>query len=138
MGDSETAVPEWVTYPGEEWETITPEEAGLDVEKWQRVLAETPVRPAAWQGERHGDGEFGFTLARAGYRLHTWGNGGYRFQTASLGKSFTIALVGLAVDEGLIRDDDLVRETWTGEGELSHPHKYLDRGKHRKLQKLCG
>ena len=27
-------VPDWVSFPGEEWEPITPEEAGLDVGKF--------------------------------------------------------------------------------------------------------
>lgn len=33
----------------------------------------------------------------------------------------------------MVSPDDLVSEAWTGEGELSHDHKYLDRGHHTTL-----
>ena len=50
-----------------------------------------------------------------------------------MGKAFSQALIGLAVDEGLIKADDLISKTWTDEGELSHPHKYLDQEYHKTL-----
>ena len=31
-------VPEWVNYPGQQWVEITPEEAGLNVDAWERLL----------------------------------------------------------------------------------------------------
>jgi hypothetical protein len=34
FGQEKKAVPGWVVFPGDDWETITPEEAGLDVQKW--------------------------------------------------------------------------------------------------------
>ena len=50
-----------------------------------------------------------------------------------MGKAFTWAILGLAVDEGLIKPNDSINKTWTGEGQLSHPHKYLNRGHHKAL-----
>lgn len=35
------------------------------------------------------------------------GNPAYKYQTASVGKAFSPALVGLAVEAGLIQPDDL-------------------------------
>ena len=129
----EDQLPEWVTFPGQDWTTITPSEAGLNLERWERFLAESYIRGAAWEGEVHEGDNWGTVFTRGGYLVHTWGNGDYKFQTASLGKAFTWAVLGLAVERGLVRPDDPVWKTWTGEEELSHPHKYLDRGHHRKL-----
>ena len=42
-------------------------------------------------------------------------------------------LLGLAVAEGLVDPDRPINERWTGEGQLSHPHKYLDRGHYKNL-----
>ncbi len=136
----DTGIPAWVTYPGERWEAISPTEAGLDPGKFQDWLDAHPIGPGTWEGESHGEGEWGCVLTRGGYLIHTWGNPDYRYQTASLGKAFTWALVGLSVDAGMIRPDEPIRLTWTGESELSHPHKYLDRGHHRTLtwQHLIG
>ncbi len=75
----------------------------------------------------------GAALTRGGYLVHTWGDPDFRWQTASVGKALTWAVFGLAVEDGLVRPDDLVRNTWTGEGQLSHPHKHLDQGFHRDL-----
>ena len=44
-------LPEWVTYPGRDWVEITPEEAGLDVDTWERLLAKLDVRGASSEGE---------------------------------------------------------------------------------------
>ena len=33
----------------------------------------------------------------------------------------------------MVEPDDLVKETWTGEGQLTHRHKYLNEGHHRSL-----
>ena len=131
--DRAAPLPDWITYPGDAWESITPEEAGLDETAWSRFLADSHVTGAQWEGERHGDGEWGAVLTRGGYIVHTWGNPDYAFQTASLGKAFTWAVFGLATDAGLVKPDDLIRDTWTGVGQLSHGHKHLDAGHHRTL-----
>ena len=128
-----TDIPDWVVYPKEQWQTATPEEAGLDVGRWADFLESCDVRGdarAAGVVERQ---EWGAALTRGGYRVHTWGDPEFRGQTASVGKALTWAAFGLAVEDGLVEPDDLVRNTWTGEGELSHPHKYLDQGFHREL-----
>lgn len=126
-------IPTWINYPEEDWLTITPAEAGLDVDKWTRFLAETEVKGAAWEGEVHEGNDWGTVFTRGGYLVHTWGNGDYKFQSASLAKAFNWAVLGLAADRGLVDPDDFIWKTWTGEGQLSHPHKYLDQGHHKKL-----
>ena len=128
-----TNIPDWLTFPEDEWTQITPEEAGLDPDKFQRFLAGMDVRGADFGGEDHTGDKFGTVITRGGYLVHTWGDGDYKFQTASTGKAFTYALLGLAVQEGMVQADDLIADTWTGEGQLSHPHKHLDRGHHRNL-----
>ena len=128
-----TEIPDWVTFPEDDWITITPEEAGLDREKFQRFLSNMDVRGAAFGGEDHTGGKFGTVITRGGYLVQTWGDGGYKYQTASTGKAFTYALLGLAVQEGMVQADDLIADTWTGEGQLSHPHKQLDQGHHTTL-----
>ena len=74
----------------------------------------------------HGEGQWGCVLTRGGYVLHTWGNRSYRFQTASVGKAFTRAALGLAVEAVMVDPDEPIRKTWTGAGQLSHPQKHLD------------
>jgi len=128
-------IPDWVIYPGESWESIAPDDAGIDADKWQKFLSDSDVRGANWEGERHsGTNDWGAVLAIGGRVLQAWGDPDYKFQTASVGKAFTWAIFGLAVDAGLVVADDLVNKTWTGEGLLSHPHKYLTRGHHRELK----
>ena len=130
---TEGRIPEWVTYPEDEWIKITPAEAGLDVKKWERYLEDADIKGSAFYGETHEGDNWGTVLARGGYIVHVWGNGDYRYQTSSLGKAFNWAVLGLAVERGLIDPDDYIWKSWTGEGQLSHPHKYLDRGHHKKL-----
>ncbi len=126
-------VPEWVVYPKESWQPIAPFDAGLDVCKWSRFLETCNVRGAAQPAEDAAGPQWGATLTKGGFLLHTWGDPEYRAQTASVGKALTWAVFGLAVEDGLVAPDDLVSHTWTGEGQLSHPHKYLDQGYHREL-----
>ena len=128
-----TEIPDWVTFPEDQWVEITPEEAGLDREKFQRFLSNMDVRGAAFGGEDHTGEKFGTVITRGGYLVHTWGDGGYKYQTASTGKAFTYALLGLAVQGGMVQADDLIADTWTGEGQLSHSHKHLDQGHHTTL-----
>ncbi len=56
--------------------------------------------------------------------MHVWGDRHYRFQTASMGKAFMWVLIGFAVEDGILDPDEPIHRTWTGEGELSHPHKH--------------
>ena len=130
----EQAIPDWGTYPEEAWEPVAGSDVGVDTAGLTSYLDSLDVRGASWEGEVHGDREWGVVLTRGGYLLRSWGNPDYKFQTASLGKAFTWTLFGLAVDDGLVSPEDLVLETWTGHGELSHPHKYLDQGHHRNLR----
>ena len=46
-----TEVPNWVTFPGSNWEAITPGDAGLDQEKFQRFLASLNARGASVGGD---------------------------------------------------------------------------------------
>ena len=126
-------VPDWVTYPGESWQTLTPSQAGLNLDRWSRFLASCHVRGAAPSAQADGSPRWGAALTRGGYVVHTWGDPEFRGQTASVGKALTWAVFGLAVEDGLVNPDDLVRNTWTGEEQLSHLHKYLDQGFHRDL-----
>ena len=128
-----TAVPDWVTFPQEDWATITPEEAGLDADGFSRWLASLDVKGAAFGGEDHKDQQFGTVITRGGYLVHTWGDRRYRFQTASTGKALSWVLLAFAIEDGLVDPDGLISATWTGEGQLSHPHKYLDQGHHETL-----
>lgn len=128
---AESSVPDWVIYPEEEWIEITPAQAGFDVAKFNEIASN--AKGASWEGETHEGNEWGAALARGGYLVKTWGDPNYKYQTASLGKAFTRAVLGFAVEEGLIDPDDPIHKNWNGEGQLSHPHKYLDQGHHKKL-----
>ncbi len=126
-------VPGWVTYPEEDWQTVTPEQAGLDPEGFGRWLAGLEVRGARFGGEDHGGDRYGAVLTRGGCLVHAWGDRHYRHQTASVGKALTWAVLGAAAADGLLDPDEPIHRTWTGEGELSHPHKYLTAGHHERL-----
>ena len=126
-------IPEWVAYPKESWQAVTPEEAGLDAGKWTKFLESRDVRGGSQPAVAAGSPQWGVALTRGGYLVHTWGDPEFRAQTASVGKALTWAAFGLAVEDGLVGPDDLVSDTWTGEGQLSHPHKYLNQGHHLEL-----
>jgi CubicO group peptidase (beta-lactamase class C family) len=124
---SAAETPEWVSLPGDQWESITPEEAGLDETKFNAwVASQKPKFGVAYGGQQPERG--GAVITRGGYILHTWGDPGFKFQSASLGKTFTRIALQLAIDEGLIENSaDLVRDYWTGERLLT-PHKVMTRG----------
>jgi CubicO group peptidase (beta-lactamase class C family) len=126
-------VPTWLTYPSSSWHQITPAEAGLDADAFAAAVAAVPVQAAGWGGTAPAAHEYGAALTRGGYLVHTWGDPTFKTPSASLGKCLTRALLGLTAEAGLVDPDAPIREVWTGEGELSHPHKYLDRGLHRDL-----
>ena len=125
-------IPDWVHFPGNEWETIPLEDSGLDVAAFREWTGrQKPRLGKATGGQEPETG--GVAIARAGYLLHSWGDPNFRYQSASLGKTFTRMALQLAVDEGLIGSaDDPVMDYWTGDG-LLEAHKVLDRGHHRQL-----
>lgn len=126
-------LPDWVTYPEDDWLQISPKEAGLDPEKFEVFLAGLTVQGTSFGGEDHTGNKYGAVLTRAGYLLHTWGDRHYRHHTASVGKAFIWAILGFAVADGLIDPDEPINSSWSGEGQLSHPHKYLSHGYHERL-----
>ena len=127
------SLPDWVTFPEDDWVRAPPGELGLDPERLRAFLAGLDPRGASFGGEDHSGTKWGAVVTRGGYLLHEWGDRSYRFQTASTGKAFMWVLLGLAEEEGLLDADRPINETWTGEGQLSHPHKYLDQGHHKTL-----
>ncbi len=128
-----TEVPDWVTFPEDDWEMITPDQAGLDPGKFSDFIASRDVKGASFGGEDHTDDKYGAVITRGGYLVHSWGDRSYRFQTASVGKALTWIVLGLAAEEGRIDPDKPINKTWTGEDELSHAHKHLDHGHHKSL-----
>ena len=91
------------------------------------------MRGARVGGEDHSGNQFGAVLTRGGYLVHSWGRRSYVHHTASVGKALTWAVLGFAVMDGLIDPDEPIHRYWTGHGELSHPHKYLNAGYHKTL-----
>jgi CubicO group peptidase (beta-lactamase class C family) len=104
-------IPDWVTYPKEQWRQISPAEAGLDPVRFEQLVSGTQVEGAAWEGETHEGNDWGAVVTRGGYLVQSWGDPDYVYQTASVAKSFTRALIGLAVWEGLIHEDDPICQT---------------------------
>ena len=130
----DSGIPDWVVYPGENWKTATPQEAGFDMGKWNEWLSKQNPRGAAVAGESHPGNQWGAVVMRGGYIIKTWGDPDYRYNSASVGKCFTRLCLQIAIDRELISSaDDLVKDYWTGEGQLNHPDKYLDRGHHNYL-----
>ena len=126
-------LPSGLVFPEAEWQRATPEEAGLDAEKLREVLARANVTGGSWGGVPIGEHDWGAVLTRGGRLVEHWGNPRYKQPSASLGKCLVRALFGITVEAGLIQPDEPIAKTWTGRGELSHPHKYLDAGEHRTL-----
>ena len=131
--NEKNGLPDWVIYPENEWQRIEPEAAGIDGPGFRHFLEGLDVRAAEFGGEDHSNGKWGAVLTRGGYMLHSWGDPDYRAQTASTGKAFAHALLGLAVADGLVDPDEPIHRSWTGAGELSHVHKHLDLGHHSAL-----
>lgn len=123
-----------VVFPGEHWLEATPEQVGIDGKKLEEVIAKANIHGGGFGGVKVGDGQWGAVLTRNGYVVRRWGNPSYRYQqSASLGKCIVRALFGLSVEAGVIKPDEPIGKTWTGRGQLSHPHKDLDEGLHRQL-----
>jgi CubicO group peptidase (beta-lactamase class C family) len=126
-------VPEWVVYPDKTWQTITPAEAGLDVEKWNAWVAkQRPSGNDCWgQNPKR---KFGVVITRGGHLLKTFGDPDFKINSASVGKAFTSFALQLAIDEGLIKDaNDPIQKYWAGEGQLDAERKQMDRGHHQSL-----
>ena len=125
-------IPDWVVFPSETWDRISPEGAGLDrmaFDAW--VNSQTPEFGHSFGGQKPTRG--GVVLTRGGYLLHTWGDPAFRYQSASLGKTFTRMALQLALDARLIGSlDDRVADYWTGAGLLD-AHKVLHQGYHQTL-----
>lgn len=76
-----------ITFPGEHWETVPPEEAGFDTDRLEDF--------SDWVGGA------GF-LARNGFQVYAWGRHTERADIASAFKPVLAHLVYAAVEEGLI------------------------------------
>ena len=126
-------LPDWVTFPEDDWGEITTEEAGLDPEKFEAFMAGLQIKGASFGGEDHSGNKYGAVITRGGYLVHAWGDRYYRHHTASVGKALMWAILGFAVTEGRIDPDEPINNYWTGEGQLSHSHKYLSQGYHKNL-----
>lgn len=142
VGEMAGDIPHWVRFPGQTWEQLTPEQAGLDAAKFDAwVRGQKPQFGKAYGGQKPQNG--GVVLARGGYLVRVWGDPDFRYQSASLGKTFTRMALQLAVDDGLIKSaNDPVGWYWTGEGLLA-PHKVLTQGHHatltfQHLQEMAG
>lgn len=128
------SVPDWVVYPEAEWPALLPAQAGFRQQELDAIIRQHQPRPTHFWGERHAPDEYAVVLTRGGYLVHTWGRTkDYKAQTASVGKAFTRAVLGLAVDKLRLNPDEPVWRTWTGSGELSHVHKHLDNELHRDI-----
>jgi len=126
-------LPAWVTFPEDDWVQITSEEAGLDPDKFEAFITSLKVKGASFGGEDHSGNKYGVVITRGGYLVHARGDRYYRHHTASVGKAFMWAVLGWSVKDGLINPDEPINKYWTGEGQLSHPHKYLNQGHHENL-----
>ena len=132
-----STIPDWTAFPDEEWQTLTPEEAGIrDVEAWNKWVDVTRklARGASFHGEDHSGSKWGVAITRGGYLIQTFGDPDYKYQTASVGKTFTVACLQLAIDHGLIKSgDDVIKSYWIGEDQLNAKHKYMSEGYHVAL-----
>ena len=126
-------IPDWVTFPEEDWETINIMEAGIEPDGFNDWINTLNVNGANFGGEDHSAKQFGTVLTRGGYIIHSWGDRNYNFHTASVGKTLCWVLLAFAIQDGMVDPDELVSKTWSGEGQLSHPHKYLNEGFHKSL-----
>lgn len=127
-------VPDWVVFPDKDWKTLSPEEAGIrDVAAWNKWVEETrnTAKGASFQGEDHRGNKWGAAITRGGYLIQTFGDPDYKYQTASGAKAFVQACLQLAIDKGVIKSgDELIKDYWTGEGELNSRHKFMTEGEH--------
>ena len=128
-------VPDWVAYPGKQWQTITPEAAGLDVSKWNDYLLKIRQNAKGFlAGGQNPTGKYGAVICRGGFLLAVIGDGDLKMNSASVGKAFNKIALQLAIDAGYINSaDDFIKDYWTGRGLMSHPFKEMDKGHHARL-----
>jgi CubicO group peptidase (beta-lactamase class C family) len=84
-------------WPGASWATAAPESVGMD-----------PARTAAalrFGRDRGGSG----ILVRVGKRVGAWGDQAVKYELKSTTKSFGSVLLGVAIKDGLVTRDTLVR-----------------------------
>lgn len=105
-------------FPGAQWERRSPAELGFDETALARLIPTYGI---------------GGVIIRHGYLAASWGDPDVALQTASMGKAFTGTALGLAIDAGMVKLDDLVSKSWTGKDQLSHSYKYLDFGHHATM-----
>ena len=90
-----SALPAWITYPAEEWLTITPSEAGLDARRFEAWLRTLGFHGADFGGEDHTANKWGVMLTRGGYCVKTWGDPHYRFPNRLHGQGVHVGAAGL-------------------------------------------
>ena len=62
-------IPEWVTYPDDDWASIAPGQAGLDSDAFGRFVEGLHPTGADFGGEDHTGGKWGAVVTRGGYLL---------------------------------------------------------------------
>ena len=88
-------------YPGDQWETATPEEAGIDQEGLDGVRA--------WLDERVDDRRYRFAVVKAGKLVVDWSQGvdpSQKLSVASTWKSMLSNVLGMIVEEGKLPSAD--------------------------------
>ena len=55
-------IPDWVTFPDDDWREISAEDAGLDPDGFRAFVDGLDVREAAFGGEDHSNGRWGAVL----------------------------------------------------------------------------
>jgi CubicO group peptidase (beta-lactamase class C family) len=121
-------------YPEARWSPLSPAQAGFRHPEFGQEVARCRPTPSTFWGEQHAAEDVAGVLTRGGYLVQTWGRWeDHCYQTASVGKAFTLALLGLASEKLGLDPDEPVWHTWTGSGQLSHPHKHMDNGRHHRI-----
>lgn len=124
-------LPVETVYPEEHWEELPLQEAGFTPELVAELERLEPQPYRLWDEPVT---QCASLITRDGRLVWYWGDTRhYRHQTASVGKAFTIALLGLAVEKLGLNPDEPVYRTWTGAGQMSHEHKRMDSALHRDI-----
>ena len=111
------AAPEQVVYPGTAWATATPESQGL---------SSKALDQATDYARKHGGGSG--CVIRHGYLVKEWGNPKRLADIKSATKgSFGVTCLGLAVDRGQVKLDDLARKHYPriGTGKAQNSKNWL-------------
>ena len=111
------AATEGTAWPGTDWATATPESRGL---------SSKALEQAADYAQKHGGGSG--CVIRHGYLVKEWGNPKRLADIKSATKgSFGITCLGLAVDRGLVKLDDLAQKHYSqiGTGKARNDENWL-------------